>query len=462
MIPIFSDLKLVPSNRTAGEQDCHGNSPKNLVSILLFTPDIIRPVTQRALRSLAKYADMPYELIIDDDKSPNWTITRAINRAVAKSKGAYILIFNDDCEATPHFLSDLVTVMDMHGYAGIVGCKILFLGGTVHGLIQNAGLNLYRDGNAEFLATQDADDPRYNYVREIVKGYVQGSCYLIRRTAFYDVGGVDEVYGRGMFDETDLCMKMWLKGWAVLYAPIPIWHGIGGESTVTNAASRKLFERNRKIFAKKFSWCLPRRKARSSMQILFLFRVKFPWLRRYIPRYLRNLIRQRIYVNNPKTLLAYEDLTWKKELAFATSYLSWEDVVLDLGCGKRYLNGAIGLDYTLDPQSVEMQGDMKPTIVADVHALPFRDNSIGYVTSVHSFEHFPEPLKVLAEIQRVLKPNRYAGIVIPRPDLTPKRFDHVAEYTLNSFKVLVSCSGLQLVDETPCIENWSFGVILQK
>lgn len=74
MIPIFSDLKLVPSNRTAGEQDCHGNSPKNLVSILLFTPDIIRPVTQRALRSLAKYADMPYELIIDDDKSPNWTI----------------------------------------------------------------------------------------------------------------------------------------------------------------------------------------------------------------------------------------------------------------------------------------------------------------------------------------------------------------------------------------------------
>jgi len=440
-----------------------------LVSILLFTPDRNRAVTQRAWKSLIKYADAAHEIIIDDDKSPDWTITRAINRAVAKSRGDYILIFNDDCEATPHFLSKLVDVMEGDPRIGVVGCKILYLGGVYHGLIQHPGLMLYRDGTATPWPRCCADDARFNFVRDIVGGYIQGSCYLIRRIAFYDVGGVDEIYGRGMYDETDLCLKMTRKGWRVLYAPVDIYHGIGGESTVTNQASRSLYERNRRIFAKRYGRYLPPRPRRSLRENLYLGWRRSLWLRRRTPIRVRHLLKRGIarlpFISSMfrHRLVEFEDHIWVKEVGFATQYLSWEDVVLDLGCGKRItVAGAIGVDLTLSPQSVGVQGTQRPTLLCEGQVLPFQDESIGYVTSIHSFEHFPEPLKVLSEIHRVLKPGGYVGLVIPRHDLTPKRPDHVAEYMPDSFERLVEGSGLRVVAREDCIENWSFGMLVQK
>jgi len=442
-----------------------------LVSILLFSPDVSRPVTQRALRSIEKYADVPYELIIDDDKSPTWTITRAINRSVAKSKGEHILIFNDDCEATPHFLSEMLKVMESDQRIGIVGCKILFLGGVDHGLIQSPGIQLYSDGSAEPWLRCPEDDIRFNHVREIMGGYVQGSCYLIRREAFADVGGIDEVYGRGMFDETDLQLRMMMRHeawrWRVMYAPVPVYHGIGGENTVTNSPSRLLYEGNRRIFAKRYGKYLAHHKIQNSQRE----HLRSMWrrtlrLRAHMPIQVRALIRKvfpRQVIAQQGSVLQFvlEDPIWKKEVAFATSFLSWEDTVLDLGCGKRITQpNAIGVDMTLNPQSVDIQGTQRPTILCDVHSLPFREGSIGYVTSIHSFEHFKEPSQVLREIRCILKAGRYAGIVIPRPDLTPDRPDHIYKYMPSTFAALASM-GFDVVARDDCIMNWSFGVILR-
>lgn len=257
---------------------------------MLFTPDVGRPITQRALRSIGKYADYPYELIIDDDNSANWTITKAINRAVARSKGNFILIFNDDCEATPHFLSRMMGVMQSNLRIGIVGCMFLFSGGPRHGLIQSAGVTIYEDGSGDAWPLAEPNTPKYNYVREV--DAVQGSCYLIRREAFDAVGGIDEAYGGGMFDETDLCLMMKRQGWCVMYAPIPIYHGVDGKSTVTNTRAISLYEKNRKYFAKKHKGYLKplsvRQKLYSAWRHSALIRRCIPpFLRRYIVRLAR-------------------------------------------------------------------------------------------------------------------------------------------------------------------------------
>ena len=80
-----------------------------------------------------------------------------------------------------------------------------------------------------------------------------------------------------------------------------------------------------------------------------------------------------------------------------------DGLVLEVGCGvsrtKKYKNW-IGLDFG---------PIVKPTIVADVNHLPFRNNSFSLVYSFGLIEHFEDPLKVIKEMKRV-SPKVYFGI----------------------------------------------------
>jgi SAM-dependent methyltransferase len=77
---------------------------------------------------------------------------------------------------------------------------------------------------------------------------------------------------------------------------------------------------------------------------------------------------------------------------------------LELGCGRGNLSSAApgytGLDLAFTPllplQGRGVQGDMEQ--------LPFRDASLGFVFSWAAIEHVPHPERVLAEIERVLRP----------------------------------------------------------
>lgn len=82
--------------------------------------------------------------------------------------------------------------------------------------------------------------------------------------------------------------------------------------------------------------------------------------------------------------------------------------VIDLGCGKNKVKGAIGID------NVELEG---VDIVHDLTVLPypFSDNSIDYLYCRHVLEHF-EPTtrdKVISEIGRILKPGGKVEIRVP-------------------------------------------------
>jgi SAM-dependent methyltransferase len=85
-------------------------------------------------------------------------------------------------------------------------------------------------------------------------------------------------------------------------------------------------------------------------------------------------------------------------------------LVLDLGCGPRdqapcaaYLGyGYVGIDYSGNAADV----------LADAHALPFRDSSFDCVFSYAVLEHLHSPAVALSEICRVLKPGGlYVGTV---------------------------------------------------
>lgn len=48
--------------------------------------------------------------------------------------------------------------------------------------------------------------------------WLVGACMVVRRAAFEDSGGFDERYGM-YFEDVDLCVRFWRRGWRVVYEP---------------------------------------------------------------------------------------------------------------------------------------------------------------------------------------------------------------------------------------------------
>jgi SAM-dependent methyltransferase len=118
-------------------------------------------------------------------------------------------------------------------------------------------------------------------------------------------------------------------------------------------------------------------------------------------------------------------------------------VTLDLGCGlrpyeKTFFAGAakyIGADFLSDRS--------RPDVICSALQVPFADNSFDTVVSTEVLEHVPDPLQMLREIRRVLKPGGY--VVLSAPMYWPRHevpYDFF-RYPYDGLLFLLEQSGLK-------------------
>jgi ubiquinone/menaquinone biosynthesis C-methylase UbiE len=107
--------------------------------------------------------------------------------------------------------------------------------------------------------------------------------------------------------------------------------------------------------------------------------------------------------------------------------------ILDVGCGTGAILSTViseykdiqacGIDLSekMLEKAVELLGKNVKLVVGDSDSLPWDDDSFDLVICNASFHHYPEPLKVLMEMRRILKSN--GRLIIADPWWSnPKRF----------------------------------------
>src|SRR5262249_38143644 len=63
----------------------------------------------------------------------------------------------------------------------------------------------------------DPESPQYRFRREV--DYCSGACLLVERRLFFAVGGFDEYFAPGYYEDPDLCFALKRAGHVVLYEP---------------------------------------------------------------------------------------------------------------------------------------------------------------------------------------------------------------------------------------------------
>lgn len=254
----------VPHNTMFGEieiyqrKDLADTHPINMniqaqskqVSIIILTWNALE-YTRRCVASIQKYTTHPYEIIFVDNASDDGTsdylkklvaqnenfrlIINHENRGFAAgnnqgmkiANGDYLLLLNNDVLVSEGWLNRLVSCAEMDNSIGLVGP----LTNCISGLQMVA--NVPYDDPADFPQyagrLAQAQDRRYAPRRRIA-----GFAMLIKRTLYNAIGGLDETYGSGNYEDDDYCLRATAAGYNIMVAEDAFIHHFGSSTFKNN------------------------------------------------------------------------------------------------------------------------------------------------------------------------------------------------------------------------------------
>lgn len=153
------------------------------------------------------------------------------------------MFINSDIELHKVWLDPAVELMQANPKIGAVGIKLVFPPDERNEVnIQHCG-GLYDANHMPFhryLGWRE-DHPRVNKTEPV--SWVTGAALLTRKSLFDQLGGFDESYGRGYFDDPDYCERVKQAGYTIWYcAEASATHFVGqsmGEAAKTEEQQRE-------------------------------------------------------------------------------------------------------------------------------------------------------------------------------------------------------------------------------
>lgn len=141
--------------------------------------------------------------------------TAALNRAVRQGRGEVIVLLGSVEPLRGDWLDEMVSHVQ-RAEIGAVGARVY----RPDEKIEHAGVVLGIHGLAGY-AFRRLPNPRWIARASVLQNYsaVAGGCLAVRREAFEEVGGFDEINLPTAFADIDLCLRLGERGYRVLWTP---------------------------------------------------------------------------------------------------------------------------------------------------------------------------------------------------------------------------------------------------
>jgi N-acetylglucosaminyl-diphospho-decaprenol L-rhamnosyltransferase len=165
----------------------------------------------------------------------------AANLGVRGSSEDWVIIANPDVRFKPGAIDALLEAASRWPQAGVLGPQIFTPDSRIYPSARELPSLGRGIGHAVFGWWWPTNPWTAGYrrereaPRERTAGWLSGACLFVRREAFEAVGGFDESYFM-YFEDTDLCERLSLAGWDVVYVPSAVVEHHGAHATSQNLA----------------------------------------------------------------------------------------------------------------------------------------------------------------------------------------------------------------------------------
>jgi len=169
-----------------------------------------------ALAYIASLAADPMIRVIRDERPFNYSALN--NRAAREARGELLLLLNNDIEViTPDWLGEMVGIA-MQSDVGAVGARLWYPNDT----LQHGGVVIGLGGVACHAHRGLPKGQRgYCFRAEVMQDFsaVTGACLMVKKSQFFEVGGLNEVDLAVAFNDIDLCLKLRERGYRNVWTP---------------------------------------------------------------------------------------------------------------------------------------------------------------------------------------------------------------------------------------------------
>jgi hypothetical protein len=194
----------------------------------------------------------PLVHLIENKK--NLGFAKAANQGLKKASGEYALLLNPDTRVKGETIERLISFMDQHLEAGLVGAQLLNADGSKQNSIANfpsLATELLNKSLLRWLFPKSFPGKEEDYSEPIEVESVIGACMMVRREAMDQVGLLDEHYFL-FLEETDWCYRMKKAGWKVYHVPqAEVYHFQGKSAEREKERARVEYFRSRYHFFRK-------------------------------------------------------------------------------------------------------------------------------------------------------------------------------------------------------------------
>lgn len=195
---------------------------------------------QETKNLLKKYSNI--KLILNKE---NYGFAKGNNIGLKAATGNYLVLLNNDVIVTPGWISRLIFYTRDQ--------KVGLTGPVTNSIANEALIHIeYNPDTSSDLESTSRNYTSSNWGNTLEVNNIAAFCLMMSRQAYQKVGDLDEIFGRGMFEDDDYCFRVKKLGLKILIARDVFIHHFGGASFNPLPEYKQLFEDNKRKFENKW------------------------------------------------------------------------------------------------------------------------------------------------------------------------------------------------------------------